>query len=101
MDYRVAVLGRRKFRTRIKNLEDYVAELEEQIEILENRISTLEGQVADLEAQNYTLTQQLQAAQELAELRRMIIYVKEQYIGTLQGILDANGISYPPEPTYP
>lgn len=101
MDYRVAVLGRRKFRTKIKNLEDYVTELEEQIEILQNRISTLESQVADLEAQNYTLTQQLQSAQELAELRRRIIYVKEQYIGTLQGILDDNGISYPPEPTYP
>ena len=99
--YRVGMLGRRKLRNRIYNLDEELTTALTKIEHLEEEIETLEGTISSLQSQITQLQSDLQAALDLAQLRANIITYKNNYIHTLQDILDNNGIPYPPEPVYP
>ena len=101
LEYRVAVVGRRKLRYRIALLDEELADAMQQISDLNDEIDSLESTISSLQAQITQLQSDLQDALDLAQLRANIITYKNNYIHTLQDILDNNGIPYPPEPIYP
>lgn len=101
MDYRVAILGRRKLRNTVKNRDAQIEQLNEEIVELQADVGTLQAQISSLQAQVTQLQSDLADAQALAQLRAHIIVYKNNYIQELQTILDNNGIPYPPEPIYP
>ena len=101
IQYRVAVVGRRKLRNRINVLDGELENALNRIALLNDQIDELEGTISSLQAQITQLQSDLQAALDLAQLRANIITYKNNYIHTLQDILDNNGIPYPPEPVYP
>lgn len=92
MNYRVAIVGRRKLRNTIKSRDTAIQQMNE-------IIIELQGEVSELEAQVSQLQSDLADAQDLAQQRLIIIYRKNGYIQELQTILDNEGIPYPPEPT--
>ncbi|MBO7731145.1 MAG: hypothetical protein J6S67_01280 [Methanobrevibacter sp.] len=92
MDYRVAVVGRRKLRNTINERDKAIQQMNDIILDLESQIETKDLQIANLESQLYDAIQ-------LAQQRLAIINRKNGYIQDLQTILDNNGIPYPPEPT--
>ena len=92
MNYRVAIVGRRKLRNTISKRDKAIQQMNDIILDLESQIETKDIQIADLESQLYDAIQ-------LAQQRLAIINRKNGYIQDLQTILDNNGIPYPPEPT--
>ena len=92
MNYRVAIVGRRKLRNTISERDKAIQQMNDIILDLESQIETKDIQIADLESQLYDAIQ-------LAQQRLAIINRKNGYIQDLQTILDNNGIPYPPEPT--
>lgn len=101
IQYRTAIIGRRKDRNKINNMNQELEQAYLTINALQSAVNNLTSQVNSLTAQVNSLQQQLQDAQDLATLRYNIIQYKNNYIQTLQTILDNNGIPYPPEPVYP
>ena len=98
---RIVNTGTRKLKNRIVNRNIIIQTLTAQIEDLTLQVTTLQSQVSDLQSQVSSLQTQLAEAQALAQLRANIITYKNNYIHTLQDILDNNGIPYPPETIYP
>lgn len=98
---RTTVIGTRKYKVRIRSDNLVIAGLLTQVEELSIEVRNLQIQVESLQGQVIDLQARLLEAQELAQLRANIITYKNNYIHTLQDILDNNGIPYPPEPIYP
>ena len=95
------VIGTRKYKNRISRYKASEEGLVREINHLNEEIIARNRQIEALQAQVSSLQTQLAEAQALAQLRANIITYKNNYIHTLQDILDNNGIPYPPEPIYP
>lgn len=101
IQYRVAVVGRRKLRTRISTLTKDLEDAETEISQLEGQISVLNATIESLNNTISTLNNTITELNNTITSLRQVINYKNNYIMTLQQILDNNGIPYPPEPTPP